>query len=178
MKPSGHWVGAGFIGSSVVRLAIARGHRVINVDALTYAGRLENLKDVAHNQNYHFEHVDVRDRQSLDRTFKHHQPDAVMHLAAESHVDRSIKGPETFIDTNVVGTAVMLEASRKYWQGRGRPEQFRFHHVSTDSRSTAACLMILPSGLLNKHGTTLGVPIQRRRPVRIIWFVHGMGRHL
>lgn len=124
--------GAGFIGSAVVRRAIADGHQVVNLDALTYAACLENVAGVADNANYTFEQVDIRDRAALDRVFATHRPDAVMHLAAESHVDRSIDGPGDFIETNITGTYQMLEAARKYWQDAGRPESFRFHHISTD----------------------------------------------
>ena len=124
--------GAGFIGSAVVRLAISRGHEVVNVDALTYAANLANVADAANSPGYWFEQVDIRDRAALDRVFADHQPDAVMHLAAESHVDRSIDGPAAFIETNVIGTFNMLEAARSYWTARGRPDSFRFHHISTD----------------------------------------------
>lgn len=124
--------GAGFIGSAVVRLAIARGHSVINLDALTYAACLENLASVAGSPLYAFEHTDIRDRAALDRIFAEYQPDVVMHLAAESHVDRSIDGPGTFMETNILGTFNMLEAARKYWHESGKPDAFRFHHISTD----------------------------------------------
>lgn len=124
--------GAGFIGSAVVRLAVARGHQVINLDALTYAGRLENVAEVADSPNYTFEQADIRDRAALTRIFETHNPDAVMHLAAESHVDRSIDGPGDFIETNITGTYNMLEAARAQWVTNGRPEAFRFHHISTD----------------------------------------------
>ncbi len=124
--------GAGFIGSAVVRLAVARGHDVVNLDALTYAACLDNLAGVADSPHYAFEHADIRDRAALDRIFATHAPDAVMHLAAESHVDRSIDGPGDFVSTNITGTYNLLEAARAYWDGRGRPEGFRFHHVSTD----------------------------------------------
>lgn len=124
--------GAGFIGSAVVRLAIPRGHQVVNVDALTYAACVDNLVSVADHPNYAFEQVDIRDRARLDAVFAKHTPDAVMHLAAESHVDRSIDGPADFIETNINGTFNMLEAARSYWQARGRPDTFRFHHISTD----------------------------------------------
>jgi dTDP-glucose 4,6-dehydratase len=124
--------GAGFIGSAVVRLAIARGHSVVNVDALTYAACLDNLASVAEHTNYAFEQVDIRNRAVLDAVFTKYAPDAVMHLAAESHVDRSIDGPTDFIETNVKGTLNMLEAARSYWQLQGKPESFRFHHISTD----------------------------------------------
>jgi dTDP-glucose 4,6-dehydratase len=124
--------GAGFIGSAVVRLAIARGHEVINLDALTYAACLENVASVADSPRYTFVHADIRDRAALDRVFAAHTPDAVLHLAAESHVDRSIDGPGTFVETNITGTYNLLEAARGYWQARGRPESFRFQHISTD----------------------------------------------
>ena len=124
--------GAGFIGSAVVRLAIARGHSIVNVDALTYAACLENVASVSKSSKYSFEHTDIRDRNSLDTIFEKHQPDAVMHLAAESHVDRSIDGPADFIETNITGTFNMLEAARTYWQAHSKPETFRFHHISTD----------------------------------------------
>ncbi|WP_439507745.1 dTDP-glucose 4,6-dehydratase [Yoonia sp.] len=124
--------GAGFIGSAVVRLAIARGHSVVNLDALTYAACLDNVASVASNPNYAFEQADIRDRVALDRIFAAHRPDAVMHLAAESHVDRSIDGPADFIATNITGTFNMLEAARAYWTARGKPADFRFHHISTD----------------------------------------------
>lgn len=124
--------GAGFIGSAVVRLAIARGHQVVNLDALTYAACLDNVAEAAKNSNYSFEHADIRDRAALDRVFSTHRPDMVMHLAAESHVDRSIDGPGDFIETNITGTYNMLEAARSYWAEAGKPDTFRFHHISTD----------------------------------------------
>ncbi|OYU17796.1 MAG: dTDP-glucose 4,6-dehydratase [Rhodobacteraceae bacterium PARR1] len=124
--------GAGFIGSAVVRLAVARGHEVVNVDALTYAACLDNVASVSSSNLYSFELADIRDRAALDRIFDTHKPDAVMHLAAESHVDRSIDGPGDFIETNITGTFNMLEAARTYWTRAGKPEGFRFHHISTD----------------------------------------------
>lgn len=124
--------GAGFIGSAVVRLAVARGHEVVNLDALTYAANLQNVAPVADSDLYRFEQADIRDRAALDRILATHRPDAVMHLAAESHVDRSIDGPAAFIETNVIGSFNMLEAARAYWLREGRPEGFRFHHISTD----------------------------------------------
>lgn len=124
--------GAGFIGSAVVRRAIADGHEVVNMDALTYAACLENVAMVADKPGYAFEKADIRDRSALDAVFAKHKPDAVMHLAAESHVDRSIDGPGDFIETNITGTYNMLEAARAYWNGQGKPESFRFHHISTD----------------------------------------------
>ena len=124
--------GAGFIGSAVVRLAVSRGHEVVNCDALTYAACLANVAPVADSDLYAFAQVDIRDRRALDAVFQRHSPDAVMHLAAESHVDRSIDGPSDFIETNITGTFNMLEASRAYWQQKGKPANFRFHHISTD----------------------------------------------
>ena len=124
--------GAGFIGSAVVRLAISRGHEIVNCDALTYAACLDNVADVADDPRYAFEQLDIRDRAAIDAVFDRHQPDAVMHLAAESHVDRSIDGPSDFIETNITGTFNMLEAARSYWQKAGKPDSFRFHHISTD----------------------------------------------
>ncbi|MEX3317133.1 dTDP-glucose 4,6-dehydratase [Sulfitobacter sp. PS-8MA] len=124
--------GSGFIGSAVVRLAIARGHEVVNLDALTYAACQENLISVADNPAYAFEHGNICDRAALDNVLAQHRPDAILHLAAESHVDRSIDGPGSFIDTNITGTYTLLEAARSYWQSRGRDDAFRFLHVSTD----------------------------------------------
>lgn len=124
--------GAGFIGSAVVRQAVRDGHQVVNLDALTYAACLDNVASVTNDPNYAFEHVDIRDREALDRVFATHRPDAVMHLAAESHVDRSIDGPGDFIETNITGTYNMLEAARAYWTAEGKPGIFRFHHISTD----------------------------------------------
>jgi len=124
--------GAGFIGSAVVRQAIRDGHQVINLDALTYAACLANVQSVSNSAQYAFEHADIRDRAALDHVFTTHTPDAVMHLAAESHVDRSIDGPSDFIETNITGSFNMLEAARSYWTTRGKPADFRFHHISTD----------------------------------------------
>ncbi len=124
--------GAGFIGSAVVRNALSRGFEVVNIDALTYAACLANLDSVSEDNNYTFVEADIRNRSDLDNIFDQHQPDAVMHLAAESHVDRSIDSPSDFIETNVLGTFHLLEAARTYWVGKGRPNNFRFHHISTD----------------------------------------------
>lgn len=124
--------GAGFIGSAVVRRAIADGHSVVNLDALTYAACLENVRSVADHPDYAFEHANIRDRAALDFILETHKPDAIMHLAAESHVDRSIDGPGEFIETNITGTYHLLEAARVFWEGQGRPDGFRFHHISTD----------------------------------------------
>ena len=124
--------GAGFIGSAVVRQAIRDGHNVVNVDALTYAACLENLAPVADSPAYIFEQANICDGAAMARIMEEHQPDAIMHLAAESHVDRSIDGPGAFIETNVTGTFRLLDAARGYWEARGRPAGFRFHHISTD----------------------------------------------
>jgi dTDP-glucose 4,6-dehydratase len=124
--------GAGFIGSAVVRQAVAGGHAVVNLDALTYAACLANVASVADNPLYAFEQADIRDRAALDRILSAHRPDAIMHLAAESHVDRSIDGPGDFISTNITGTYTLLEAARAYWTAQGKPDSFRFHHISTD----------------------------------------------
>ncbi|MGL4978387.1 MAG: dTDP-glucose 4,6-dehydratase [Plesiomonas sp.] len=127
--------GAGFIGSAVIRHIIqSTQDSVINVDKLTYAGNLESLECIAESPRYVFEQVDICDRAALDRVFAEHQPDAVMHLAAESHVDRSITGPAAFIETNIIGTYTLLEAARQYWNAldSARKSAFRFHHISTD----------------------------------------------
>ena len=126
--------GAGFIGSAVVRRAVADGCEVVNLDALAYSANLENVAGVADKPGYAFEEADVCDAPRMAEIFARHQPDAVMHLAAESHNDRAIEGPLDFVRTNVMGAAVLLEAARAYWNGlpAGRKEAFRFHHVSTD----------------------------------------------
>ncbi len=127
--------GAGFIGSAVVRLLINETlHTVVNVDKLTYAGNLESLSKISDNERYHFEQADICDSSAMSRIFEQYQPTAVMHLAAESHVDRSISGPADFIQTNINGTYTLLEVAREYWSGLGEVEQrdFRFHHISTD----------------------------------------------
>ncbi|MHA6334514.1 dTDP-glucose 4,6-dehydratase [Qipengyuania sp. CAU 1752] len=124
--------GAGFIGSAVVRLAIKQGHEVLNLDALTYAACLENLSEDAASALYRFKQCDIRDREAVQEAIDDFKPDIIMHLAAESHVDRSIDGPSDFIETNINGTFNMLEASRSYWESAGKPDRFRFHHISTD----------------------------------------------
>ncbi|MDC0111096.1 dTDP-glucose 4,6-dehydratase [Emcibacteraceae bacterium] len=124
--------GAGFIGSAVVRLAISQGHEVVNLDALTYAACLESVGSASSHENYTFIEADIRDRDALDKVMEEKKPDAIMHLAAESHVDRSIDSPGDFIDTNIVGTYNLLEAARVYWLKKDKPENFRFHHISTD----------------------------------------------
>lgn len=127
--------GAGFIGSALVRFLIAEtDHQVVVVDKLSYAGNLASLANVADSPRFHFEQVDICDRPALDQVFARYQPDCVMHLAAESHVDRSIDGPVAFIETNIVGTYQLLEAARFYWQklDDARKNAFLFHHISTD----------------------------------------------
>lgn len=127
--------GAGFIGSAVIRHIIKdTDHHVLNVDKLTYAGNLESLVSVSDHPRYQFSQTDICDRAAVEQLFSDFQPDAVMHLAAESHVDRSIDGPAAFITTNIVGTYTLLEAARKYWQNleEGKKSQFKFHHISTD----------------------------------------------
>ncbi|MCG6233001.1 dTDP-glucose 4,6-dehydratase [Vibrio furnissii] len=127
--------GAGFIGSAVVRYIIENtSDSVVNIDCLTYAGNLESLSMVDSNERYAFEQVDICNRHELDRVFFEHKPEAVMHLAAESHVDRSITGSSTFIETNISGTYTLLEAAREYWNTleKSAKERFRFHHISTD----------------------------------------------
>ena len=127
--------GAGFIGSAVVRHIIdSTDDTVINVDKLTYAGNLQSLSRIAKNGRYFFENVDICNKLALEHTFSTYQPDVVMHLAAESHVDRSIYSPDDFIQTNIVGTYNMLEAARAYWSDLAgtKKSSFRFHHISTD----------------------------------------------
>ncbi|TXT25198.1 MAG: dTDP-glucose 4 6-dehydratase, partial [Gallionellaceae bacterium] len=127
--------GAGFIGSAVIRQLIAEtAISVVNVDKLTYAGNLQSLVSVADNPRYRFERVDICDAAEVARLFREHQPEAVMHLAAESHVDRSISGPAAFIETNIIGTYTLLAAAREYWSGllAERKAAFRFQHISTD----------------------------------------------
>jgi len=127
--------GAGFIGSAVIRLLITETeHTIINVDKLTYAGNLDSLKKIDSSENYFFEKVDICEPNLIDQLFEKYKPDAVMHLAAESHVDRSITGADDFISTNINGTFVLLEAARKYWLNldKGQQKDFRFHHISTD----------------------------------------------
>lgn len=124
--------GAGFIGSAVVRKAIAAGHEILNIDSLTYAANLANVAGVEHHKNYKFLHADICNTDAMRGAFADFKPDAIMHLAAESHVDRSIDGPREFIDTNIVGSFVLLDAARDYVANGGAPDGFRFHHVSTD----------------------------------------------
>lgn len=127
--------GAGFIGSAVIRHIIENTNdSVFNVDKLTYAGNLESLKRVSEDERYTFEQLDICDRDNLSKLFNQHKPDKIMHLAAESHVDRSIDGPAEFIQTNIVGTYVMLDVARQYWSKlpKQKKSEFRFHHISTD----------------------------------------------
>ena len=127
--------GAGFIGSAVIRHIIQNiNNRVLNIDKLTYAGNLESLKEIDQHSNYEFKQIDICDTEQITAAIDAFQPNAIMHLAAESHVDRSIDGPAAFIQTNIVGTYTLLEAARKYWMGLDAEAQqnFRFHHISTD----------------------------------------------
>lgn len=127
--------GAGFIGSAMIRYLLeTTPHQILNLDKLTYAGNLDSLAPVIHHPNYHFAQVDINEAADLEKEFQTFQPDAVMHLAAESHVDRSIDGPATFINTNIMGTYTLLEITRRYWQTLASDQQknFRFHHISTD----------------------------------------------
>ncbi|EKK00290.1 dTDP-D-glucose 4,6-dehydratase [Rhodopirellula baltica SH28] len=126
--------GAGFIGSNLVRMALTSGHQVLNVDALTYAGNLASLSDIESSPNYQFAHVDITNAAAIDATVADYQPDAIMHLAAESHVDRSIDGPGQFIQTNVIGTFNLLQSSLKHYRSLegDAKDRFRFLHVSTD----------------------------------------------
>ncbi|WP_201587314.1 dTDP-glucose 4,6-dehydratase [Psychrobacter sp. HII-4] len=127
--------GAGFIGSALIRYLIKNtDHQILNIDKLTYAGNLESLVEVESNPNYAFQKIDICDAAAIEQSFSEFQPDLIMHLAAESHVDRSIDGPAEFINTNIVGTYTLLEASRKYWQSlsQHKKSQFKFHHISTD----------------------------------------------
>jgi dTDP-glucose 4,6-dehydratase len=127
--------GAGFIGSAVIRHIINNTNdEVLNIDKLTYAGNLESLKDIDQNSRYEFKQIDICDKEALEEAFKSFQPNLVMHLAAESHVDRSIDGPAEFINTNIVGTYHLLEVARQYWQTLDDldKQQFKFHHISTD----------------------------------------------
>lgn len=125
--------GAGFIGSTVVKYILQHtDHHVVNLDKLTYAADLSTLSDIEENPRYHFEQVDICDRTELDRVFAHYPIEAVMNLAAETHVDRSIDGPAVFVETNVVGTCTLLQAARRHWQSLPEGNNFRFHHISTD----------------------------------------------
>lgn len=127
--------GAGFIGSALIRHLIGNtDHKVLNLDKLTYAGNLESLQPIASNSRYEFVQADIADQATVDKVLERFQPDAIMHLAAESHVDRSIDGPAAFIQTNIVGTYVLLEATRAWWSRlpAAQRDAFRFHHISTD----------------------------------------------
>lgn len=166
--------GAGFIGSAVIRHIISNtSDSVVNVDKLTYAGNLESLAEVSQNSRYSFERVDICDRDQIDRVLREHQPDAIMHLAAESHVDRSISGPSEFIQTNIIGTYTLLEAARQYWVALDdtRKANFRFHHISTDEVYGD---LEGPEDLFTE--TTPYQPSSRTLPARQVpttWFVRG-----
>ena len=127
--------GAGFIGSSVIRHIISNtDDKVLNIDKLTYAGNLESLRDIDQSDRYNFQQIDICDKEALEQAFNSFKPNLVMHLAAESHVDRSIDGPAEFINTNIVGTYHLLEVARQYWQSLDDRDKksFKFHHISTD----------------------------------------------
>ena len=125
--------GAGFIGCAVIRHLVANsGYRIVNLDKLTYAGNLESLASIEPDPRYVFKQADICDKEAVEAIFSEYQPVAMMHLAAESHVDRSIDGPADFINTNIVGTSVLLEVARAYWSGLVDKTGFRFHHISTD----------------------------------------------
>ena len=127
--------GAGFIGSALVRYIINNtDYELVNVDKLTYAGNLESLNSIAQNKRYYFEQVDICNKNELIRVFRDHEPDKIMHLAAESHVDRSINSPGEFIQTNIIGTYNLLEVAREYWSevSSSKKSEFKFHHISTD----------------------------------------------
>lgn len=156
--------GAGFIGSAVIRNIISNtSDSVINVDCLTYAGNLESLKDIESSDRYFFEQVNICERNDLERVFEQYRPTAVMHLAAESHVDRSIDGPAVFIETNIIGTYTLLEVARKYWTNLEQDEKrlFRFHHISTDEVFGILNLQIACSR--RQHLMPLVVPIQHQK---------------
>jgi hypothetical protein len=174
--------GAGFIGSAVVRHIIKNTQdEVVNVDKLTYAGNLESLSEVSDSDRYAFEHADICDKNAMDRIFAEHKPDAVMHLAAESHVDRSITGPAAFIETNIVGTYVLLEAARAYWSCWMRLRRKRFVsitsqpmkcmvicHILMSTRHQLSCHFSLKPRLMR-----LAARIPRLKPPAIIWCVPG-----
>ena len=166
--------GAGFIGNSVIR-AIINGTNmsVVNVDKLSYAGNLDSLSDFDSSQSYSHEQVDICDAKALDRVFQQHQPDCVMHLAAESHVDRSIEGPADFIDTNIVGTFNLLEAARHYYESleEEKREQFRFHHISTDE--VYGDLEDTDDLFTEQTPYSPSSPILQVKRLLITWSVHG-----
>ena len=172
--------GAGFIGSAVIRELIRSGEtNIVNIDSLTYAGNLETVSNISNHERYCFSHTDIRDRDGLQRLFEQYQPAAVMHLAAESHVDRSIDGPKRFIETNVLGTCILLEVVRSYLESldKDRSNRFRFHHISTDEvfgslgdegsfsedssyqpRSPYAASKAASDHLVRAWGATYGIP--------------------
>lgn len=168
--------GAGFIGSAVIRHIIANtADSVVDLDKLTYAGNLEALSEIEGSERYAFEQVDICNQTELERVFSEHQPDAVMHLAAESHVDRSIDGSAEFIQTNIVGTCTLSEVARAYWNNLSaeRRSGFRFHHISTDEVYGD---LEGPQGLFTEgtpYPTRRVHLIQLAKPVQTIWYVHG-----
>ena len=124
--------GAGFIGSAVIRMAIKKGYKVLNFDALTYASTLESVSSVENSDRYEFLRADLRNQEVVEKTFRQFQPDKVLHLAAETHVDKSILRPNEFLETNIIGTFNLSETAKNYWFENGKSEIFRFHHISTD----------------------------------------------
>ena len=163
--------GAGFIGSAVCRHLVRGGVRVVNLDKLTYAGNLASLAEIEDAPNYRFVEADINDRETVARLLRDEAIGAIMHLAAESHVDRSIDGPGAFVETNVTGTYNLLEAARSYWQGRGQPTSFRFHHVSTDEVYGS----LGPEGLFTEEGLRVGAldgaildPMLRKKLLRTL----------
>ena len=124
--------GLGFIGSAFVRTSIKKGHQVINIDSLTYAGNVNNVNDVKNHKNYFFKNVDIKDFKAIEEIILKFKPDSIIHLAAETHVDQSIKNPKKFLETNIIGTFNLLQASKNFWFSNNKPKNFRFLHVSTD----------------------------------------------
>jgi nucleoside-diphosphate-sugar epimerase len=161
--------GCGFIGSAVVRQAIVGGHGVVNLDVLTYAADPRNVAGVAGHPAYAFVQADIRDRAALDRAFAAHNPDAVMHLAAESHVDRSIDGPGDFISTNVTGTFHLLESARAHWTRQGRPAVVSGFTTSPPTRCSGRCRPIRRCGSPKPHLMTRAAPIRPPRRPPTIW---------
>ena len=167
--------GAGFIGSAVVRSIINQTkYDVVNLDKLTYAGNLDSLSDVANSHRYSHEQVNICDKKALDSVFQQHKPDCVMHLAAESHVDRSIDSPDDFIDTNIVGTFILLEAARHYYERleEEKREQFRFHHISTDE--VYGDLDGTDDLFTEQTPYSPSSPILQAKQLLITWFVPGV----
>lgn len=169
--------GAGFIGSALVRYIINEtSDAVVVVDKLTYAGNLMSLAPVAQSERFAFEKVDICDRAELARVFTEYQPDCVMHLAAESHVDRSIDGPAAFIETNIVGTYTLLEAARAYWTAltEDKKSAFRFHHISVSTKYMVTCTRRMISSPKPRRMRRAAL-IPRQKPAATIWCAPGCG---